>query len=180
MTQKTQEPPSAEMRQLRLPARMTQMTQHPLGLRHLRHLRRSPIMVLPHSWKRRRNMKYQDRLARMFVSIAAAEAKIQDFKELEVSFRIEVPGQPISAFFTGWYFDAGVIDIVAGNDCVAVGWLSRHAGQVKMWDCYSQSPEIVGLTPYGSTPLLRNTSRPTPQVFEHLSALRVAGYEKRA
>ena len=69
-------------------------------------------------------------------------------------------GASLRAVFKGWYCDAAVIDVVYDDEHVAVGWLRRSRGQVRLADFYSTSRAIFQAPLGRDTELLGRTSKP--------------------
>lgn len=76
-------------------------------------------------------------------------------------------GASMRAVFTGWYCEGAVIDVVYLDEHVAVGWLLRSRGQVRLADFYPVSSIILEM-PFGKdTKILKQTRKPRIEGMVH-------------
>lgn len=109
---------------------------------------------------------------RYLVSLAynqAIEEGLPPERWLGFNILVHGLGPSMRAFFTGWYCDAAVIDVVYLGEQVAVGWLLRSRGQTRLVDFYPMS-STIWQTPFGrETKLLGRTGKPLIEgIVDHL------------
>ena len=120
--------------------------------------------------------KMEREYARYVISLAynqAFEAGMLPHTDLGYAVSILGLGPSLTGSFTGWHRDAAVVDVTYLNEHIAVGWLLRSHGRVRLVDFSSMSPSILEVRSCVATKLLGRTRKNLARdVFDHLQQSR--------